>query len=148
MSFLGKALCLLTKNDFSERCGGAGDVIHNILQMLIRESSGFPPNSPLTGRPPLMTPTSPAPGMPWGPQLSPSVAETFPNLIHLISQTNSVTLSPAPSIDSQNGKQPTRYIQVDQGSYWVSNFNPEIKVLHKIRNLKAILEAKATFEEF
>lgn len=100
----GKALCLLTKNDFAERCGGAGDVIHNILQMLIRESSGFPPSSPLTSRPPLMTPTSPAPGMPWGPLLSPSVAETFPNLSHLISQTNSVTLSPAPSIDSQTGK--------------------------------------------
>ena len=81
-------------------------MIHNILQMLIRESSCFPPNSPLTSRPPLMTPTSPAPGMPWGPLLSPSVAETFPNLSHLISQTNSVTLSPAPSIESQNGGSP------------------------------------------
>lgn len=98
---------MLTKNDFSERCGGAGDVIHNILQMLVRESSGFPPSSPLTGRPPLLTPASP--GLPWGSQLSPSVAETFPNLIHLIAQTNSVTLSPAPSVESQNGngKQPT-----------------------------------------
>lgn len=75
--------------------------------MLIRESTGlFPPSSPLTSRPPLMTPTSPAPGMPWGPLLSPSVAETFPNLSHLISQTNSVTLSPAPSIESQNGGSP------------------------------------------
>jgi hypothetical protein len=44
--------------------------------------------------------------MPWGPLLSPSVAETFPNLSHLISQTNSVALSPAPSIESQNGGSP------------------------------------------
>jgi len=42
------------------------------------------------------------------PLLSPSVhaashGETFPNLSHLISQANSVTLSPAPSLESQNG---------------------------------------------
>lgn len=61
-----------------------------------------------------MTPTSPA--MPLSPHawplLSPSVAasvaagETFPNLSHLISQANSVTLSPAPSLESQNGTSP------------------------------------------
>ena len=94
----------------AERCAGAGDVIHNILQMLQRETYGIPPSSP---RPPaLMTPTSPA--MPLSPHawplLSPSVhaaaaqhGETFPNLSHLISQANSVTLSPAPSLESQNG---------------------------------------------
>ncbi|XP_059079096.1 ets DNA-binding protein pokkuri-like isoform X2 [Tigriopus californicus] len=112
----GKALCLLNKMDLAERCSGAGDVIHNILQLLIRESSGFPPNSPLTPRPPgLMTPTSPAfPASPW-PLLTGAVSSanesagagaTFPTLSHLISQTNSVTLSPAPSIDSQNGGSP------------------------------------------
>ena len=100
--------------------------------MLQRETYGFPPSSP---RPPaLMTPTSPA--MPLSPHnwplLSPSVAaaaaagETFPNLSHLISQANSgiyisclfitvswlftftilVTLSPAPSLESQNGGSP------------------------------------------
>merc|ERR1712223_780990 len=107
----GKALCLLSKRDLAERCAGAGDVIHNILQMLQRETYGIPPSSP---RPPaLMTPTSPA--MPLSPHawplLSPSVhaaaqgahGETFPNLSHLISQANSVTLSPAPSLESQNG---------------------------------------------
>lgn len=95
----------------AERCAGAGDVIHNILQMLQRETYGIPPSSP---RPHLMTPTSPA--MPLSPHawplLSPSVAaavsagETFPNLSHLISQANSVTLSPAPSLESQNGTSP------------------------------------------
>jgi len=106
----GKALCLLSKSDLAERCAGAGDVIHNILQMLQRETYGIPPSSP---RPPcLMTPTSPA--MPLSPHawplLSPSMhaahaagETTFPNLSHLISQANSVTLSPAPSLESHNG---------------------------------------------
>ena len=101
-------MCLLSKSDLVERCGGAGDVIHNILQMLQRETFGIPPSSP---RPPLMTPTSPA--MPLSPHawplLSPNMhaaaaaaGETFPNLSHLISQANSVTLSPAPSIGKIN----------------------------------------------
>jgi ETS translocation variant 6/7 len=104
-------MCLMTKSDLAERCAGAGDVIHNILQMLQRETyaHGFPPNSP---RSHLMTPTSPA--MPLSPHawplLSPSVAaaaaDSFPNLSHLISQANSVTLSPAPSIESHNGGSP------------------------------------------
>ena len=103
----GKALCFLSKNDLAERCSGAGDVIHNILQMLLRESSCFTPSSPLTPRAPgLMTPTSPSPfGNHW-PLLNSSASETFPNLSHLISQTNSVTLSPAPSIDSTSGTSP------------------------------------------
>jgi len=103
----GKALCFLSKNDLAERCSGAGDVIHNILQMLLRESSCFTPSSPLTPRPPgLITPTSPSPfGNHW-PLLNSSASETFPNLSHLISQTNSVTLSPAPSIDSTSGGSP------------------------------------------
>jgi len=103
----GKALCFLSKNDLAERCSGAGDVIHNILQMLLREASCFTPSSPLTPRAPgLMTPTSPSPfGNHW-PLLNSSASETFPNLSHLISQTNSVTLSPAPSIDSTSGGSP------------------------------------------
>lgn len=103
----GKALCFLSKNDLAERCSGAGDVIHNILQMLLREASIFP-SSPLTPRPPgLMTPTSPSPfaNHHW-PLLNTSASETFPNLSHLISQTNSVTLSPAPSLDSASGGSP------------------------------------------
>ena len=95
----------------TERCSGAGDVIHNILQKLILETScGFPPNSPLTPRPPLMTPTSPA--FPQSPHAWPLLtaaaqaavaSDTFPNLSHLISSANSVTLSPSPSNDSHNG---------------------------------------------
>ena len=82
-------------------------MIHNILQMLLREASCFTPSSPLTPRAPgLMTPTSPSPfGNHW-PLLNSSASETFPNLSHLISQTNSVTLSPAPSIDSTSGGSP------------------------------------------
>ncbi|XP_023342547.1 ets DNA-binding protein pokkuri isoform X2 [Eurytemora carolleeae] len=102
----GKALCFLSKNDLAERCSGAGDVIHNILQMLLREASAFP-SSPLTPRPPgLMTPTSPSPFHSHWPLLNSSASETFPNLSHLISQTNSVTLSPAPSLDSTSGHSP------------------------------------------
>lgn len=105
----GKALCFLSKNDLAERCSGAGDVIHNILQMLLRESSSQFPTSPLTPRPPgLMTPTSPSPFHGHWPILNSSASETFPNLSHLISQTNSVTLSPAPSLDSASGGSPKR----------------------------------------
>ena len=105
----GKALCFLSKNDLAERCSGAGDVIHNILQMLLREASSTFPTSPLTPRPPgLMTPTSPSPFHGHWPLLNSSASETFPNLSHLISQTNSVTLSPAPSLDSTSGGSPKR----------------------------------------
>jgi len=101
----GKALCFLSKNDLAERCSGAGDVIHNILQMLLREASSLFPSSPLTPRPPgLITPTSPFASH-W-PLLNSSASETFPNLSHLISQTNSVTLSPNPSLDSTSGHSP------------------------------------------
>merc|ERR1712013_469217 len=108
----GKALCFLSKNDLAERCSGAGDVIHNILQMLLRESSCFTPSPPITPRPPgLMTPTSPSPfGTPHWPLLNSSASETFPNLSHLISQTNSVTLSPAPSLDSTSGGSPKQEV--------------------------------------
>lgn len=105
----GKALCFLSKNDLAERCSGAGDVIHNILQMLLREASSAFPTSPLTPRPPgLITPTSPSPFHGHWPLLNSSASETFPNLSHLISQTNSVTLSPAPSLDSTSGGSPKR----------------------------------------
>jgi len=54
-----------------------------------------------------MTPTSPSPfGNHHWPILNSSASETFPNLSHLISQTNSVTLSPAPSLDSTSGGSP------------------------------------------
>merc|ERR1719331_3389945 len=55
-----------------------------------------------------MTPTSPSPFHGHWPILNSSASETFPNLSHLISQTNSVTLSPAPSLDSASGGSPKR----------------------------------------
>ncbi|XP_034249550.1 ets DNA-binding protein pokkuri isoform X3 [Thrips palmi] len=47
----GKALCLLTKTDLGERCPGAGDVLHNVLQMLVRDAQFLTrclPSSPVT----------------------------------------------------------------------------------------------------
>lgn len=53
--FTGKALCLLTKQDLGQRCPGAGDLLYNILQLMIRESYCLP-SSPVTPHFPL-TPT-------------------------------------------------------------------------------------------
>ncbi len=98
----GKALCLLTKQDLGERCPGAGDLIYNVLRWLIRD--GFSagqhlPQSPVTPHFPI-TPSWCLPIPP--PQEYPHVTST-PTTLH-----NSVTLSPAPSVDSQSGspKQP------------------------------------------
>ncbi|KAJ8868124.1 hypothetical protein PR048_031933 [Dryococelus australis] len=47
----GKALCLLTKSDLAERCPGAGDVLHNVLQLLVRDAQTLQrclPSSPVT----------------------------------------------------------------------------------------------------
>lgn len=102
----GKALCLLTKTDLGERCPGAGDVLHNVLQMLIRDAGLIGrclPSSPVTPTSRLVYPPSPHshPATPtWG-----APPETFPanHLAHFVGQSNSVTLSPAPSVDSQAG---------------------------------------------
>ncbi|KAL1459386.1 hypothetical protein WDU94_011372 [Cyamophila willieti] len=81
----GKALCLLTKQDLGQRCPGAGDLLYNILQLMIRESYCLP-SSPVTPHFPL-TPN-------W---CVPHTPTSLPQLC------NSVALSPAPSIDSQSG---------------------------------------------
>ncbi|XP_063236407.1 ets DNA-binding protein pokkuri [Bacillus rossius redtenbacheri] len=93
----GKALCLLTKGDLGERCPGAGDVLHNVLQLLVRDAQTLQrclPSSPVT-------PTSrhypPAHGWTMLQDLP------APGLAHLVHHGNSVTLSPAPSVDSQSG---------------------------------------------
>lgn len=107
----GKALCLLTKNDLAERIPGAGDVLHNVLQMLSRESQMMHkhlPSSPVTptSRYPF-SPHSQPPTPNWSvlaPPDSPFHAAHFQQLM----QSNSVTLSPAPSIDSQ-GRSPPQY---------------------------------------
>ncbi|XP_077292602.1 ETS variant transcription factor anterior open [Arctopsyche grandis] len=109
----GKALCLLTKNDLGERCPGVGDVLHNVLQMLVRDASFMGrclPSSPVTptSRGPYpLSPHSHPPTPNWNLLAQPTAESTFhhakqaASLAHFISN-NSVTLSPAPSIDSQS----------------------------------------------
>lgn len=102
----GKALCLLTKNDLAERCPGAGDIIHNVLQLLVRDSQMLHrhmPSSPVTptSRYPL-SPLSHPPTPNWSSLAPPDSAFYASHLQHFMAQ-NSVTLSPAPSIESQSG---------------------------------------------
>ncbi|XP_046748511.1 ets DNA-binding protein pokkuri isoform X1 [Diprion similis] len=98
----GKALCLLTKSDFGERCPGAGDLLHNVLTMLARDFNQLQrclPSSPVTPTRPSAYPLSPHSHPP-----TPTWVENpyAANLASLMS-ANSVTLSPAPSVDSQAG---------------------------------------------
>ena len=99
----GKALSLLTKSDLGERCPGAGDVLHNVLNMLARDFNQLQrclPGSPVT-------PTRPSAAYPLSPHSHPPTptwvdSPYAANLASLMS-ANSVTLSPAPSVDSQAG---------------------------------------------
>ncbi|KAK0075170.1 hypothetical protein PV325_007271 [Microctonus aethiopoides] len=98
----GKALCLLTKSDLGERCPGAGDVLHNVLGMLARDFNQLQrclPSSPVTP-----TRSSAYPLSPHSHPPTPTWMENpyTANLASLMS-ANSVTLSPAPSVDSQAG---------------------------------------------
>lgn len=105
----GKAICLLTKNDLAERCPGAGDVLHNVLQMLVRDSQMLHrhlPSSPVTptSRYPL-SPHSHPPTPNWS-ALAPPDSPFYATHLQQFMASNSVTLSPAPSIDSQAGSPP------------------------------------------
>ncbi|XP_051153646.1 ets DNA-binding protein pokkuri [Leptopilina boulardi] len=97
----GKALCLLTKSDLGDRCPGAGDVIHNVLTMLTREyNQRCLPSSPVTPtRPSAAYPLSPHSHPPTPTWVDNPYAANFASLM----SANSVTLSPAPSVDSQAG---------------------------------------------
>lgn len=100
----GKALCVLTKADFGERCPGAGDVLHNVLNMLGREYNHLQrclPSSPVTPTRSSAYPLSPL-SHPPTPTWSTETPPYAQNLASLMS-ANSVTLSPAPSVDSQSG---------------------------------------------
>lgn len=104
----GKALCLLTKNDLGERCPGAGDIIHNVLQLLIRDAQMIHrhmPSSPITptNRYPL-SPHSHPPTPNWNTLAPPE--NFYAHHLQQFLTSNSVTLSPAPSIDSQAGSPP------------------------------------------
>lgn len=105
--FAGKALCLLTKTDLGERCPGAGDVLHNVLQMLVRDACllGRVPSSPVT-------PTARAAPYPPSPHSHPPTPtwtvdgfHHFHGAVAASAQPNSVTLSPAPSVDSSGSPQ-------------------------------------------
>ena len=106
----GKALCLLTRADFGHRCPGAGDVLHNVLQMLIIESHMMQwhlPNSPVTptSRYPL-SPHSHPPTPTWPPVAPTENPFHSSHGIHHFMPPNSVTLSPPPSVDSQASSPP------------------------------------------
>ncbi|XP_061668777.1 transcription factor ETV7 isoform X2 [Syngnathoides biaculeatus] len=47
----GRALCLLTKEDFRYRCPSSGDVLYEILQCVIRQRRGFVCEPPKTSDP-------------------------------------------------------------------------------------------------
>lgn len=105
----GKAICLLTKNDLAERCPGAGDIIHNVLQLLIRDAQSLHrhlPSSPVTptSRYPL-SPHSHPPTPNWSSLAPPENPFYASHLQHFMA-SNSVTLSPAPSLESQAGSPP------------------------------------------
>ena len=108
----GKALCLLTRADFGHRCPGAGDVLHNVLQMLVIESHMMQwhlPNSPVT--PTSRYPLSPHshPPTPTWPPIGPPESAFHPTshlTPHHFMTPNSVTLSPPPSVDSQASSPP------------------------------------------
>ncbi|KAK9496878.1 hypothetical protein O3M35_012905 [Rhynocoris fuscipes] len=87
----GKALCVLTKADLNERSPGCGDVLHNVLHMLMRARL---PSSPVTPHLPL-TPS-------WNIQPALELTtNSVPTSQPPATAVSSVTLSPAPSLDSQ-----------------------------------------------
>lgn len=107
----GKAMCLLTRTDLSERAPGSGDVLHNVLQILVREANNLQrmlPSSPVTPtsrHPYPLSPHSHPPTPNWNilSQNNESLHSSHAASLaaHLMAQSNSVTLSPAPSVDSQ-----------------------------------------------
>lgn len=123
----GKALCLLNKNDLGERCPGAGDIIHNVLQLLIRDAQSLHrhlPSSPVTptSRYPL-SPHSHPPTPNWS-SLVPPENPFYANHLQHFMASNSVTLSPAPSIESQNGSPPQNQ-QETASTVYSSNGNSD-----------------------
>lgn len=94
--------------DLGERCPGAGDVLHNVLQMLVRDAAllGRVPSSPVT-------PTARAAPYPPSPHSHPPTPTWAVDSFHHFHSAaaaaaalpNSVTLSPAPSVDSSGSPQ-------------------------------------------
>jgi len=97
----GKALSLLTKTDLNERAPGAGDVLHNVLQMLSKaaQSAAVAAACAAAVRGLPSSPVTPTARLSYGNwQLDLHTLQG-----HLAQAGNSVTLSPAPSTDSQQG---------------------------------------------
>lgn len=122
----GKAICLLTKSDLAERCPGAGDIIHNVLQLLIRDAQMLHrhlPSSPVTptSRYPL-SPHSHPPTPNWS-SLAPPENPFYASPLQQFMASNSVTLSPAPSIDSQAGSPPQSQAEAAQNAYTQSSIS-------------------------
>ncbi|CAH0561248.1 unnamed protein product [Brassicogethes aeneus] len=105
----GKAMCLLTRQDLSERAPGSGDVLHNVLQILVREANNFQrmlPSSPVTPtsrHPYPLSPHSHPPTPNWNILQHDSFHSSHAATLAAHLMSNSVTLSPAPSLDSQSG---------------------------------------------
>ena len=102
-------MCLLTKDDLSERSPNAGDVVYNVLQLLIRDAQSLQrtlPSSPIT---PTSRYSYTYPATNW--HFMQQNAEIYHSTLRQSSTqqflNNSVTLSPAPSIDSQAGSPKT-----------------------------------------
>ncbi|XP_039294654.1 ets DNA-binding protein pokkuri [Nilaparvata lugens] len=123
----GKALCLLTKSDLAERIPGSGDIVHNVLQMLMRcmgrRSPRHPhptalPSSPLTPHFPLTPSWATCPPTIEFP--TPSNTSSLPPHHH-----SSVNLSPAPSVDSGSSPDipPSAYNQTDIPPNYSSSYN-------------------------
>lgn len=88
---------MLNKADLSERAPGAGDIVHNALQMLLRDASVRLPASPLTPHS-LSTSASASPSWSTLTAGDNNTPHSFPSLMPA---STSVTLSPASSLDSQ-----------------------------------------------
>lgn len=97
----GKALCMLNKSDLADRAPGAGDILHNTLQFLLRDAPQVP-QSPLTPQHPLLSPSplTATPVQPWNIMN----ADIHSSFSHFLYHGGSVTLSPAPS--EQSGGSP------------------------------------------
>lgn len=120
----GKAICLLSKTDFAERCPAAGDVLHNVLHMLVRDAQmqhRHLPSSPVTptSRYPL-SPHSQPPTPNWSALAPPENPFYTQHLQHFMA-SNSVTLSPAPSTDSQVGSPPQHPSEQVQSSNFLQS---------------------------
>ena len=97
--FLGKALTLLTKEDIRSRAPGAGDILHNSLQLLLRDLTPRMPASPT-----LHSFVPPSPSHLQYSQMWPTNGSTELQSFHpYLSASTALTLSPPPSSDSLSG---------------------------------------------